>query len=219
MPGQGALLHALELTQSPHLAAAMRRQELPSDVIVPIRLAAGCPETAWEAMQSTQLSSEILRDAARTYLQLVLFTDEGDCYRVLGVQRGASRSQMREHMRWLLEWLHPDRNSGEWESVYAERVIQAWRDAKTGVAPATPTPQPPSPPVDPLGTSRRSGRRLRAPVRWIPVPIDPPRPRFRATIGVGAAVLIVSLAVLVLPRLTPVSEWFPSAPPIAASNR
>ena len=76
MAGQGALLHALELTQSPHLAAAMRRQDLPTDVIVPIRLAAGCPETAWEVMQATQLSPEILRDAARTYLQLVLFTDD-----------------------------------------------------------------------------------------------------------------------------------------------
>jgi hypothetical protein len=31
-------------------------------------------------------------------------------------------------MRWLLEWLHPDRNHNSWDAVYAERVLKAWRE-------------------------------------------------------------------------------------------
>jgi hypothetical protein len=30
-------------------------------------------------------------------------------------------------MRWLLLWLHPDRN-GHWDAVYAARVVKAWRE-------------------------------------------------------------------------------------------
>jgi hypothetical protein len=42
---------------------------------------------------------------------------------------------MREHMRWLLKWLHPDKNQNEWESVFTERVLKAWRDAGTVTRP------------------------------------------------------------------------------------
>ena len=31
-------------------------------------------------------------------------------------------------MRWLLQWLHPDRNNNSWDAVYAERVLKAWRE-------------------------------------------------------------------------------------------
>ena len=126
---------------------------------------------------------------------------------------------MREHMRWLLEWLHPDRNSSDWESVYAERVIEAWREAKAGVLPDTAHPPSAAPEPDPSPGSQTSRRRLRAPIRWIPVPLDPPPRRFRATIRIGAAVLIVSLAVRVIPRMAPLSGWLPATLPLAASTQ
>jgi hypothetical protein len=39
-------------------------------------------------------------------------------------------------MRWLLEWLHPDRNNGSLDAVYAERVLKAWREVSASPGPA-----------------------------------------------------------------------------------
>jgi hypothetical protein len=208
MSGRIALDHALELTHSPHLAAAMREQELPDDVIVPIRIAAGCSETCGLAVELTKLRPEMVQEIARTYLQLVLFSSEGDCFRTLGVRRGASQTQMREHMRWLLQWLHPDRNSGDWESVYAERVIRAWRDAKTLSAEAPETHQ-----VIPVNSesSRKAfhqrGGRTRAPLRWVPLPVDPAPERLGRPLRIGAIVLLLGLTLLAVPHVEPFAGW------------
>ena len=181
---------------------------------MPIRIAAGCAETCWEAVQETQLGPDKLRESAQTYLQVVLFSDSGDCFRVLGVRPGASKSQMREHMRWLLQWLHPDRNASDWESVYAERVIGAWREAKTRTAAVqsqqrlivSDTPKEKAEPSPRRKPIRASGR-LRAPMRWVPIPIDPPRRRLGTPLRIGAAVLVLGLAVLLVPRFEPVASW------------
>jgi hypothetical protein len=74
---------------------------------------------------------EAVIEAARFYLQQLLFRADADCYRILGLEPGASRATARTHMRWLLQWLHPDRNSGL-DAVYAERVLKAWREISTG---------------------------------------------------------------------------------------
>jgi hypothetical protein len=58
----------------------------------------------------------------------MLFRQDADCYRILGIEPTASRATARNHMRWLLEWLHPDRNNNQWDAVYAERVLRAWRE-------------------------------------------------------------------------------------------
>jgi hypothetical protein len=202
-----ALDHALELARSPGLAGAMRRQELPPDVITLIRIAAGCPETCWEAVQATRQPPEALRESARTYLQLILFSDASDCFRTLGVPPGAPKSQMREHMRWLLQWLHPDRNRNEWESVYAERVIEAWREAKTRKRTLSPRTQLVPTNTQATDRPRKRGTGIRPPVRWIPVPIDIPQSRFSRPLRIGAAVLMLCLVVFAVPFFEPVAGW------------
>ena len=193
----------------------MRRQELPDDIIIPIRIAAGCGETCWDAVLTTQLGQDRIREAARTYLQLVLFSDEGDCYRVLGVHRGASTAQMREHMRWLMQWLHPDRNAGDWESVYAERVPRAWREAKAEVASSKGKQQLTAvlakPSLAGNGDPVRSNGRLRAPMRWVPMPIDPPPSRIGTPLRIGAVVFAIGLILFIVPRVEPVSGWIARA--------
>jgi hypothetical protein len=127
--GREALGFALDLARMPTLVEVMRSQPLPEDTIVVIRIAAGCADTTKDAEVVTGLKSSILREACAFYLQQVLFTPEADGFRVLGVQPGASRREMREHMRWLVTWLHPDGNRDDWESVFVERVLHAWREA------------------------------------------------------------------------------------------
>lgn len=131
MTGPGALQHALDLAAMPGLARLMRRQPLPSDVLTVIRIAARSPESLEAAAGSTGRRPEQLREAAVAYLQQVLFTRDGNAYRVLGVGPDAPQELIGQHMRWLMKWLHPDRDRGDWESAFAERVASAWDDLKS----------------------------------------------------------------------------------------
>jgi hypothetical protein len=121
-----ALHHALELAERPSLAGIMRQQALPPDVITLIRIAAGSPETLAEEAARTGRSQKTIRDAAVLYLQQVLFHQGADAYRILGLAPGAPQEELGQHMRLLMKWLHPDRDRGDWESAFAERVSGAW---------------------------------------------------------------------------------------------
>jgi hypothetical protein len=129
LEGRLALDLALDLARMPTLGTVMRTHPLPPDTLVLIRIAAGCPETIDDAVRATGVSAGAIRDASVLYLQNVLFAVDADSRRVLGVDHCATRGEMREHLRWLMIWLHPDGNRAGWESIFAERVLRAWRDA------------------------------------------------------------------------------------------
>jgi hypothetical protein len=61
-----------------------------------------------------------------------LLRDDADPYRVLGLPPGASREVARRHLGCLLQWLHPDVNT-DWDSVYAGRVLRAWREISANI--------------------------------------------------------------------------------------
>ena len=126
---------ALDLARMPALARSSVAPPLPPNIIELMRIAAAAPEACQAAVAQTSEPRHVLIEAARFYLQQVLFRPDADCYRILGIQPSASRTAAREHMRWLLEWLHPDRNNNNsWDAVYAERVLKAWREVSNGSA-------------------------------------------------------------------------------------
>jgi hypothetical protein len=131
MARPGALHLALDLSAMPVLANIMRQQPLPRDVLEVIKIAARCPETVARAEHMSGKSAETIRQAAMLYLQSVLFAAGADHYRVLGVEPTAPHDQIREHMRWLMKWLHPDRQRSDWESAFAARVLAAWEALKS----------------------------------------------------------------------------------------
>jgi hypothetical protein len=166
LDGRQALDLALDLARMPTLANAMRAHPLPADTLVVIRIAADCPETCSEAVRTTGLKATTIRDACVFYLQQILLASDADSYRVLGVQPGATRSEMREHMRWLLKWLHPDKDRDEWESVFAERVLKAWREAGARQS------RQPNAERGELASIRSAGVRRRSKhQRWIAMPL------------------------------------------------
>jgi hypothetical protein len=122
----GALDAALNLMRFPALASAIAARKVPDDVIDVMRVAASRKARLAVAAR-VGVPADLLQDAARVYLKRALFHPDADCYRVLGVRPGASCEEARHHLRWLLTWLHPDRNSG-WDAQYAARVIAAWRE-------------------------------------------------------------------------------------------
>jgi hypothetical protein len=127
---------ALDLARMPALARRSVVPPLPPNIIELMRIAAASPEACGAAVVQTGEPRHVVIEAARFYLQQVLFRPDADCYRILGIQPAASRATAREHMRWLLEWLHPDRNTNNnsWDTVYAERVLKAWREVSNGCA-------------------------------------------------------------------------------------
>ncbi len=119
---------ALDLARMPTLARTSVAPPVPPNVMELMRIAAVSPEACQAAVAKTREPKRVVIEAARFYLQQVLFRPDADCYRILGVEPTTSRATARDHMRWLMEWLHPDRNNNSWDAVYAERVLKAWRE-------------------------------------------------------------------------------------------
>lgn len=146
----------------PALAAQARQQPLPDGILDVIRIAAGCKETLEEAARQSGKEPRFINVAAEFYVQQVLLFPTADSHRVLGVRPGAPREEMRTHMRWLMTWLHPDRARADWQTVFARRVLAAWREAgsrSSAANPLTPTQGGRPPP-----SSRR--------IPWVPHPIE-----------------------------------------------
>lgn len=125
--GGEALELALALYRAPIQRFALRGRALPGDIGVVIHLASGTQPFLREAATRRCESEETILEAARFYLQQVLFEPESDAYRVLGLAPGAQPERIREHYHWLQSWLHPDRRGEDWEALLATRVNWAWQ--------------------------------------------------------------------------------------------
>jgi hypothetical protein len=121
----------LGLYNAPALARDITRLPLPDGMSVVIRAAAGHGETLDQLAVTTGRDGDMLQQAAALLLQQVLFHDGADSYRRLGVCRNATDQHIKEHHRWLMRWLHPDRDPHNERSVFAELVNSAWNDVRT----------------------------------------------------------------------------------------
>src|SRR5262249_51626302 len=157
---------ALDLTRMPALARTSGLATLPPNIIELMRIAAACPEACETAVVKTGEPTSVVIEAARFYLQHVLFRPDADCYRILGIEPTASRETARSHMRWLLQWLHPDRNNNSWDAVYAERVLKAWREMSGSDRPSA---KPIYSRARPSNKMKRGDIKIRVP--WIEHPI------------------------------------------------
>ena len=126
-----ALDQALAFWRAPALLANARHRPLPDDVLDVVRIAAGDSNAAEQGAAATGTDPGELTEASAFYLQQLLFAPGTDSYRVLGVNPGTPDARIKEHYRWLVRWLHPDRNPDEWEALYADRVNRAWQDLRT----------------------------------------------------------------------------------------
>lgn len=126
-----ALHQALQLLRMPTGARPGPQERLPEGMLLLIRIVAGDELALAEARQRSEESGEVVREAAAFYIQQVMFASGSHSYRLLGVDGDAPDERIKEHYRWLVRWLHPDRNADEWEVVYADRVNRAWQDLRT----------------------------------------------------------------------------------------
>jgi hypothetical protein len=195
MSGPRGIALALDLARMPALAHSIEKPPLPTDIFEIMRIATGSPEICQSASQVTGQPPAVLIEAARFYLQQMLLRPDADPYRVLGLPAGASRELARRHMRCLLQWLHPDVNR-EWDSVYAERVLKAYREVSANIDSSRL--------LAGLGSSApmNSGPRIRMP--WIEKPQKKIQSRHalksvakRVGIGMVAVALLITVVIAV----------------------
>ena|SRR5262249_43177130 len=201
MSGLRGIALALDLARMPALAHSIEKPPLPTDIFEIMRIAAGSPEICQSASQVTGQPPAVLIEAARFYLQQMLLRPDADSYRVLGLPPGASRELARRHMRCLLQWLHPDVNR-DWDSVYAQRVLKAWREVSADID-SSRAPNSRSHVLAGPGSraSVNSGPRIRMP--WIKKPQKKMKRQPRHVlmpvakrVGIGVAVVALLVAVV-----------------------
>jgi hypothetical protein len=155
MTADTALRAALMAYRRPAHVDAMREVRLPADMLEVIRIAAGDSDVLAAAADAMGGDEAVLQDAAQLFLQRLLADSRASDWRLLGLEPGATQAQIRDHKRWLLKWLHPDRNKNKWESALFNRVSQAADRLQAGT-PASPTSGSP----DRLRQHRRAKQNL-----------------------------------------------------------
>jgi hypothetical protein len=125
MDEHDALRMAVSMYRQPLLKSRYHSKPIPRGMLLLIKIAAGSEDTCQEASEELQESPQLLRDASVFYLQQVLAKPQLDAYGCLCLAPGAAAAAINLHKRWLLKWLHPDRNSNRWETVLFQRVLGA----------------------------------------------------------------------------------------------
>lgn len=116
---------ALNIYRRPNLVRTERRKALPENILSLIRIASG-GDVAPEFLTTERAKSEAeAREASVFYIQQVLLSPKSDEFRQLGLTDQATSQQITEHKRYMLKWLHPDRNPNKWESALFQRVANA----------------------------------------------------------------------------------------------
>lgn len=122
---------ALQLEAEPRITGSLIVAPLPEGMMDLLKLAAGSTEAQAEWSGTIGVPGDALTQASRFFIEQVLMSRGADHYRVLGAARDAAHDTIREHYRWLIHWLHPDREASGWHSVLAERANRAYAELRT----------------------------------------------------------------------------------------
>jgi hypothetical protein len=127
-----ALDSAMTLWRAPRLVRVMRSTRLPEGLTFLLRILSGERQALVEAQRMTRLDEDAIISIVEFYVLQVMLFRGASSRRILGVEPGAERSQIRRHMGYLMSWLHPDREASTWRVVFARRVLDAWRQIERG---------------------------------------------------------------------------------------
>jgi hypothetical protein len=132
IPPNHALESAIALWRAPRLKRVMRSMRLPEGLTFLLRMLSGEREALVEAQRMTRLDEEAIVSIVESYVLQVMLFRGASSRRILGVEPGAERSQIRRHMGYLMSWLHPDREASPWRVVFARRVLESWHQIERG---------------------------------------------------------------------------------------
>ena len=122
----------MALWRAPRLMRVMRSMRLPEGLTFLLRILSGEREALVEAKRMTRLDEEAIISIVEFYVLQVMLFRGASSRRILGVEPGAERSQIRRHMGYLMNWLHPDREASTWRVAFARRVLDSWHQIERG---------------------------------------------------------------------------------------
>ena len=127
-----ALEAALALSRAPNMVRLLRRQPVPTGITLLLQLLSGDAHALNEARRLTGLDENDVIAVVELYILRVMLFRGASPRRILGVEHGAERSQIRRHMGYLMGWLHPDKSGNAWRVAFSHRVLDAWRQVEMG---------------------------------------------------------------------------------------
>lgn len=156
-----ALEAALALSRAPNMVRLLRRQPLPTGITLLLQMLAGDAQALNEATRVTRLNENEVIAVVELYILRVMLFRGASPRRILGIEDGAERGQIRRHMGYLMGWLHPDKSGNTWRVAFSRRVLEAWRQVDMGIEAYQ--PQPPF-------RQRRQNRKTLFVLPWIALP-------------------------------------------------
>jgi hypothetical protein len=121
MPLEGMAV-AIETFRSPSRLRAYPSGKPFHQMLKVIKVAAGDAKTIEEQAATFKISETELQEAAKHLLLRHLMSANTHGNHLLGLAEGASLAELKDNKRWLLKWLHPDRNPNVWEQKLFHRV-------------------------------------------------------------------------------------------------
>lgn len=135
-----ALEAALAVSRAPNMVRQLRRQPLPSGITLLLQMLSGDAHALTEATRLSSLDENDVTEVVELYVLRVMLFRGAPAHRVLGVEDGAERGQIRRHMGYLMGWLHPDKSGNTWRVAFSRRVMEAWRQVDGGDEACAPRP-------------------------------------------------------------------------------
>lgn len=224
MSGGEALDLALGLLRAPARRGLLVARPLPSGMTTLLEVAGGSASAARDASAATGATPAELLEAARFFVQQILFHEDADAYRILGTRPDATQARLLAHHRLLQRWLHPDRDGGmAWDSAFSARVNEAWnrlrtpqarRDYDAELAASRPAavlhaPAARTPPRNPTGL---------VPAHHVPPPPSTARSVLGPLAVIAVALACIGLLWLVQRDKAPAQDLLPAMPAAAASD-
>jgi hypothetical protein len=111
-----AIKAAIKAYSQPLSFQPRERTKLPDGMLLAIKVAAGDAASIEKAAEGVGHDNASLQDAVSFYLQQQLIGGKANPFQQLGLSPDASPEDIVLHKRWLLKWLHPDRNPNKWQS-------------------------------------------------------------------------------------------------------
>jgi DnaJ domain len=125
MTDEPAIREAIHVFKYPANLRRRRDKNLHSGMLDLIKAAAGHDETVLRLSETEHVAKELISEAAKHYLRGLISGSRNNPYATLGLSDAASPEDIKAHKRWLLKWLHPDRNPSQWETGLFKKVSAA----------------------------------------------------------------------------------------------
>jgi hypothetical protein len=123
---------AVAVYKQPNQFTVPKPGKYPRSMLDVIKSAAGDEATIETIAERLGMPRETVVQICKFYLQKLLTAGNRHPLHMLVLDVGATAEDIKDHKRWLLKWLHPDRNPSKWESALFLTIGKAVLQLETG---------------------------------------------------------------------------------------